>query len=171
LSTSRFDLNGRQPVFGLVSVGGPLSGALVRDIRLANDLARRGYRVHLWWAVDRPKHSTGLRPEITQHWLFSGLRYVSVGPFVRPRGIKDHIGRVATAVFPDSYWVHQVERRSWAVDSFMRGMVERVCQGVEADGRLIRRFAEELEPMTGSVVQFSGNAFLNRNRWTDCSKG
>ena len=42
-----------QPVIGLILLGGPLSGALIRDVRLANELAGRGYSVHAWWAMDR----------------------------------------------------------------------------------------------------------------------
>ena len=41
-----------RPVFGCLLFGGPLSGALIRDVRLANELSARGFEVHVWWAMD-----------------------------------------------------------------------------------------------------------------------
>ena len=54
------DIDSRQPVLGFVIVGGPLVGAQVRDLRLANELSRRGYPVHVWWAFDQDRKSTRL---------------------------------------------------------------------------------------------------------------
>jgi hypothetical protein len=67
-----------EAVFGFVLFGGALSGALVRDVRLANELADRGWPVHAWWVMDRPLESP-LRPQVRQHWLFHALRYVRPG--------------------------------------------------------------------------------------------
>ena len=66
-----------EPVFGFVLFGGPLTGALVRDIRLANELAERGFAVHVWWAMDRAD-SPPLHPSIREHWLFHALRYAQI---------------------------------------------------------------------------------------------
>jgi hypothetical protein len=52
-----------KPALGFVLLGGSLSGALVRDVRLANECARRGYDVHVWWAIDQQK-TAGLLPQI-----------------------------------------------------------------------------------------------------------
>src|SRR4249920_448511 len=65
------------PAFGFILVGGALTGAQVRDVRLANELVRRGYPVHVWWAFDWPRDGR-LDPAIEQRWLFSSPRYSGV---------------------------------------------------------------------------------------------
>jgi glycosyltransferase involved in cell wall biosynthesis len=116
---------------------------MVRDIRIANELHARGYPVHVWWTVDYPKRS-GLRSGIKQHFLFNGLRYVRVGPFVWPRFVKDCVGRFAAHVMPDGFLSDLIQRRPWAVHAIGGGIISRVCQGGEADGAVLRRFACQL---------------------------
>jgi glycosyltransferase involved in cell wall biosynthesis len=132
-----------QPVFGFVLFGGPLTGALIRDVRLANELARRGYRVHVWWAMDRCEDGD-LHRDITQHWLFSGMRFGRIAHRDVGRGVKEAIGRFATRVFSDRARQHYLQRRPALLDWLMRGLIQRVCRGVDADRRLNRRFAREL---------------------------
>src|SRR5216684_6321210 len=77
--TSRLSENHGQrvPTFGFVLFGGAVAGAQISHVRLANELVRRGYPVHAWWAMDWPRKS-GLHPAISQRWLFSSSRYGGV---------------------------------------------------------------------------------------------
>src|SRR5262249_18460459 len=90
---------GNPPVFGFVLLGGALSGAQVAHVRLANELARRGYPVHAWWAMDRPIRSP-LRGVLPERWLFNSTRY---GGFSRVRGIDDLIGKYGSRLFSDTF--------------------------------------------------------------------
>ena len=129
-----------KPVFGFLLFGGPLSGALVRDIRLANELAARGFTVHVWWAVDRRK-SSPLRPDIKQHWLFHGFRYS-----LSRRGsrLADNFGRLSTRYLHEKNRLRTLQKRPELLDNVMTGFVRRVCDSVEGDRRLIRRFGRSV---------------------------
>lgn len=127
------------PIFGFVVLGGGTNGASIRDIRLANALAERGYRVHVWWALDRPKTQV-LDPAIEQHWLFHGFRYVGS----RFRETKDRVGRALAAVCPDKNRAHVVQKRHKVLNGLWHGLMRLVCEGVEQDGRLVRRFADQV---------------------------
>ena len=139
MSPSTADHPTGEPVFGFILLGGPLSGALIRDVRLANELAGRGFRVHVWWVVDRQRPSP-LRADVTQHWLFHGLRYLG------PRGsdVADAMGRLATKIIHDKNRLRGAQKRPRILRRVMEGLIRRVCGSVEADRRLIRRFARSL---------------------------
>ena len=128
-----------ETVFGFVLFGGPLSGALVRDVRLANELADRGWPVHAWWVMDRPRESP-LRPQVREHWLFHGFRYV------RPRGsdAAEAVGRFMSRIYYDKKRARIAQRRPGLLTLVMQGLVRRVCMSVEGDRRLLRRFARDL---------------------------
>lgn len=136
--------SGARPVIGQVLFGGPISGALVRDIRLANELATRGHVVHVWWAMDRPRQS-GLLPQVRQHWLFSGMRYLATGRGAGPHPLRDRFGRGLAAVFKDRARAHYSQKYPAVLDRIMTGLTRFVCEGVERDGRLVRRLAREME--------------------------
>jgi glycosyltransferase involved in cell wall biosynthesis len=131
---------GEPPVFGFILMGGALVGATVRDVRLANELARRGYRVHAWWALDQPDAS-GLDPQIPERLLFHAMRYRLAG---RPSRFLDRSGRVLNGVTP-----YQA-RAAWSQwfgivrQGVMRGLLRRVCGGVERDRALIKSFARQI---------------------------
>lgn len=134
-----------EPVFGFLIFGGPLSGAMIRDIRLANELARRGFRVHLWWAMDKAE-VLPLDERITQHWLFSGARYANVPNLGRWGRIhKERLGRFATWAFKYRNRVHVLQRRPMVLNQLMVGLTRTVCDGIENDRPAIRRFAREIE--------------------------
>src|SRR5207248_7498319 len=77
------------PVFGFVAfTSGAYEGAIIRDMRLANALHRRGYKVVVYWMMER-------NPElvddgIPQSTLCSGMRF----QFRKPSGLMDRLGRV-----------------------------------------------------------------------------
>jgi glycosyltransferase involved in cell wall biosynthesis len=126
------------PVFGLVIPGGATTGAAVRDIRLANELADRGYAVHVWWAMDWK--SGALRPSIGQHWLFHGFRFAGRGL----GGLKELAGRALAVTIKDKNRDHVAQKRSFMLRQMWHGLVRRVCAGARTDGRLLRRFAVQL---------------------------
>lgn len=150
-----------QPVFGFILVGGGLQGAVVRDIRLANELARRGYRVHVWWAMDRPRQSP-LRSEVEEHWLFSGMRYAGWWP----RTIGDAIGRFFSAVTRDKNRARAMQKRAWLVSRMMERVSRLVVDGVEHDPAIVNRLARELDaagvthllPMLGLLCPWASAA-------------
>lgn len=134
------DQPAREPVLGFLLVGGALVGAQVRDIRLANELVRRGYKVHVWWAFDRPKVSP-LDPRISERWLFSWSRNA---PWGVP-GVTELLGK-------SMYHLSSERFRNWfaqTVPGFIgrqvRFLLQAVCRGVEHDRSLIERFARELK--------------------------
>jgi glycosyltransferase involved in cell wall biosynthesis len=133
------DTGAAEPVFGFMLMGGALFGAQVRDIRLANELADRGYRVHVWWAMDRAYRSP-LRPSISHHWLFHAARFA---PFFQ-RGLDEAIGRAISRVTIDERRAWVVQTYPWQLHRVMRGLVRRVCDGVEHDPTVIRRFARDI---------------------------
>ena len=149
------------PVFGFILLGGPLSGALIRDIRLANELAERGFSVHVWWAVDR-QNDAPLRPSITQHWLFHGFRYLAG----RGSGVTDRFGRFITRTFRDKNRMRGAQKRPKVLERVMAGVIDRVCDGVEGDPRIVRRFAKDLDeagvthllPMLGLLCPWAAAA-------------
>jgi glycosyltransferase involved in cell wall biosynthesis len=137
--TGRNETTAAETVFGFVLFGGPLSGALVRDVRLANELADRGWPVHAWWVMDRPLESP-LRPEVREHWLFHGFRYL------RPRGsnVAEALGRYMSRTYRDKKRARTAQKRPGLLDRVMQGLVQRVCMSVEGDRRGLRRFARDL---------------------------
>src|SRR5262245_8005960 len=114
------------PVLGFILFGGSLSGALVRDVRLANECAERGWPVHVWWAMDRSK-STRLHPAIQQHWLFSGVRYRNR----HGRVALEALGRGLNWAFSDTARALRLQKRPQIVKRLMSGLMHTLCDGVE----------------------------------------
>lgn len=137
------------PVLGFMLLGGSVNGAQVRDIRLANELHRRGFPVHVWWIVDRPKDSP-LDAGIPQKWLCHSFRYATG----RVSGVLETIGRLSWRILSDRARSSLAQRIPWLVAGTLRGLIKVVCDGVEADSRLIRRFAHELT--TAGVTHLTG---------------
>ena len=129
-------------MLGFILLGGALSGALVRDVRLANECARRGYQVHVWWAMDRQKKppAGGLRAEIQQHWLFHGLRFWGT----HFRGATELLGRGLHACFDDKARSHAAQRRPRVMQRVMENLMHCICDGVEHERAVVQRFAGDL---------------------------
>ncbi len=127
-------------VLGFVLLGGSMSGALVRDVRLANELARRGYEVHVWWAMDR-SGVPALAPAVRQHLLFNGARYI----WPRVGGAMERLAVVLGRMFSDGQRAHWVQRRPRLVRRMMGNLTSRVCDGIERERVVVRRFARSLD--------------------------
>lgn len=128
------------PVFGFILVGGALVGAQVRDIRLANELVRRGYPVHVWWAFDQP-HDQRLDPAISQRLLFTASRYSG---WIGTWATNDFFGRLANRFLTDRLRAWITQNYPNFMDKQMRAIINLACAGVETDTQLIRQFAAEL---------------------------
>ncbi|MDP9172299.1 MAG: glycosyltransferase family 4 protein [Planctomycetota bacterium] len=75
------------PVFGFLAfTSGSYEGAIVRDMRLANVLHRRGFKVHIYWLMET--NSELVDKEIPQHTLARFIRYWRR----KPSGLLDTLG-------------------------------------------------------------------------------
>ena len=132
-------INTTKPVFGHILMGGALSGALVRDIRLANELASRGYEVHVWWAMDIQKDAP-LDSRIHQHVLFSGLRYAyKIG-----RPVMDALGKLSQKLYSDKKRSRTLQKRGKMLQNIMGNFLKLVADGVEKDAGPLNRFIREV---------------------------
>lgn len=129
----------QRPVFGFLFLGGSVTGAQIHEVRLANELHRRGFEVHAWWAVDKPDQSP-LSPGISERWLFHTFRYATG----RTSGTLDAIGRLTNSMLSERWRSKLSQRIPWMVAGTLRGLIKAVCQDVNHDRGLIRRFAREL---------------------------
>src|SRR5258706_9223138 len=77
-----------KPVFAFLAfTSGAYEGAIIRDMRLANALHRRGYRVFIYWMMER--NAELVDRGIRQRVLCNGMRF----QFERPSGLMDVAGR------------------------------------------------------------------------------
>jgi glycosyltransferase involved in cell wall biosynthesis len=78
-----------QPVFGFLAVtSGSHEGAIIHHMRLANALHRRGFKVVVYWMLER--NPDLVDPGIAQRTVVHGLRYVSA----RPSMVWEGVGRL-----------------------------------------------------------------------------
>lgn len=126
------------PVFGCILFGGALTGALVRDVRVANELADRGYRVHVWWVMDQPRVSP-LRPSIREDLLFAGMRY----RFGRRSAVAEQAQRLLRSVCPDRIRARLAQRYPSVIEGMMRNFLRLACDGLENDMPVVQRFARQ----------------------------
>src|SRR5947209_2667143 len=72
----------------LAFTSGSYEGAIIRDMRLANALHRRGFKVVIYWMMERNPElvDKGIR----QRTFCNGMRF----QFARPNGILDRLGRM-----------------------------------------------------------------------------
>ncbi len=128
-----------KPAFGCILLGGSLSGALIRDVRLANELAERGYAVHVWWVLDR-QDMPPLHASIRQHWLFHGFRYAAP----RGRGVMDGFGKFLSRMYDDKKRAARLQKRPGLLNAVMQGMLRQVYAGVETDKPVMARFTRQV---------------------------
>jgi glycosyltransferase involved in cell wall biosynthesis len=120
-------------VFGFLAfTSGSFEGAIIRDMRLANALHRRGHKVVIYWMMD---HNPQLVDRgIRQRILCRGTRY----QFSRPSAIADFVGRVF-------FWLPPRMRSEFAqrhpdyIDRVMGNFCRSICDGGESDGGLVSR--------------------------------
>ena len=135
------------PHFGFLLFGGSLSGAQVRDIRLANELADRGYRVTVWWIMDQPDRSP-LHKNITQRLLLNGFRYY------RPnlRWLHEQIGRLMSWYWSDRKRARSLQKRPHIADVIMQRYLTLIAHGVEGDPAVLGRFIKQVNASGVSIM-------------------
>lgn len=117
----------------LAFTSGSYEGAIIRDMRLANALHRRGYKVFIYWMMER-------NPElvdegIPQFTLCNGMRY----HFQRPSAVMDAIGRASTIVAA-ARRRRFVQKHPNYVNRLMRNCCRAICDGDPGLSRRLEAF-------------------------------
>jgi glycosyltransferase involved in cell wall biosynthesis len=112
-----------EPVFAFLAfTSGSFEGAIIRDMRLANALHRRGYRVHVYWMMETNKSL--VEPGIPQSVLATGLRYYSR----KPSGFFDKFGKLGRFV-PQQRRRRTLQQSPKLVDRLLSNFVHAICDG------------------------------------------
>jgi glycosyltransferase involved in cell wall biosynthesis len=118
-----------KPVFGfLVFTGGSFEGAAGRDLTLANALFRRGYKVVVYWIMNRSQYH--LEAGIRQRMLCTGSRYA----FGKPSNLADFLGRGFRPVQHDL-----AQKYTDKLHATLRNFCASVCGEGECDPALVDR--------------------------------
>src|ERR1051325_6084490 len=143
-----------RPVFAFLAfTSGSYEGAIIRDMRLANALHRRGYKVVVYWMMER--NADLVDKGITQRLLVSGMRY----QFAKPCGLMERLGRMLM-VFPPQIRREFMQRHPDYVDRLMTNFCRVICAGGEADGRIVSRLIRFMKKdgVTHLLPTFAMNA-------------
>jgi glycosyltransferase involved in cell wall biosynthesis len=126
------------PVFGFLAfTSGSFEGAIIRDMRLANELHRRGFPVRIYWMMER--NAELVDPGIPQRMFVNGMRW----QFRRPSRVWEALGRLLGRL-PAVTRREFMQRHPDYVDRLMRNLVGALCDGAETDRPLIRRLRRML---------------------------
>ncbi|MBD3673368.1 MAG: glycosyltransferase family 4 protein [Planctomycetaceae bacterium] len=134
------------PSFGLIMIGGAMVGSVIRDLRIANELAERGYRVHIFWAIDE-SCPFDIHPDIVHHKFFSAARYNGILQNIfrwKISPIDDFAGTAFTSLFPQKMRLQMYQKGLGGFDFIkwsLNGLIRHVCRGVETDPGMLKRFA------------------------------
>jgi glycosyltransferase involved in cell wall biosynthesis len=122
-----------QPVFAFLAfTSGSYEGAIIRDMRLANDLHRRGFPVHIYWLMEQ-------NPElvdrgIPQSILARATRY----RFRKPSRIADEYGRIF-AMVPAQRRRRFLNTHPDYIANLMGNLMHVICDGGRSDPGLLNR--------------------------------
>jgi len=126
------------PVFAFLAfTSGSYEGAIIRDMRLANDLHRRGFKVHIYWIME--KNPDLVDKGIAQTWLLSGLRY----QFKRPSRLLDFLGR-CLGIFPAHRRRLFLNQHPGYVAGLMGNLMRVICDKGHGDPGLLNRLEKRL---------------------------
>lgn len=122
-----------RPVFGFLAfTSGSFEGAIIRDMRLANELHRRGYKVVVYWLMERNKEL--VEKGIRQRMLCWGTRY----QFSRPSALFGRLGSLS-GIFPPRMRREFMQRHPEYVDRLMSNFCRTICDGGEGDPGVVSR--------------------------------
>jgi glycosyltransferase involved in cell wall biosynthesis len=122
-----------KPVFGFLAfTSGSFEGAIIRDMRLANELHRRGHKVVIYWMMERNRELVD--PGIPQRMLCCGIRY----ELEKPSGLLDRLGRIFFFL-PPRMRREYTQRHPGSVDRMMGNCCRSICDGGQSDPGLVNR--------------------------------
>jgi glycosyltransferase involved in cell wall biosynthesis len=128
----------RAPVFAFVAVtSGSFEGAIIRDMRLANELHRRGYRVVVYWVLQQNRALVD--DGIPQRVLCSALRYGGT----RPSALGALLGRLFDRL-PAQRRIKALQTWPDLATRVARNFCNILCDGDTGDLPVIRRLARFL---------------------------
>lgn len=163
-----------RPVFASILLGGARTGALIRELRLINELSRRGYQCHIFWAFER-SYDVKIDAAIQQHWLchcgrFAGLSH-ALGNRIG-RVIENRAGMLLSRL--GGAWAQELVRQKLPglVRFELSRTVAAISRGISSDQPLINRFTRQLQhagvthvlPMLGILAPFAQAARENGAR-------
>jgi glycosyltransferase involved in cell wall biosynthesis len=123
----------RPPVFGFLAVtSGSFEGAIIRDMRLANELHRRGYPVVVYWTLQQ--NPALVDPGIPQRVLCRALRYGRRGP--------SRLGSLAARLFdllPAHRRIELLQTRPDMANRVARNFCNVLCDGAATDSGVVDR--------------------------------
>jgi glycosyltransferase involved in cell wall biosynthesis len=122
------------PVFAFLAfTSGSYEGAIIRDMRLANALHHRGYKVVIYWMMERNPElvDDGIR----QYTFCQGMRF----QFTRPSGLMDRLGRLLRIIAADRRRRFMQQHPNY-VNRLMSNCCRAICDGDPALSRRLQRF-------------------------------
>ncbi len=123
------------PTFGFLAfTSGSFEGAIIRDMRLANSLHKRGHKVVIYWMLER--NSELVDAGIKQRMLCRGPRY----QFEKPCGVMDKLSAPFFAL-PAHMRRAFMQHRPDYLDRLMSNFARSICNGAREDLGLARRLA------------------------------
>jgi glycosyltransferase involved in cell wall biosynthesis len=152
-------------VLASILLGGARTGAMIRELRLINEFARRGYECHVFWAFER-SYDVKLDARIKQHWLCHCGRFA--GPYhylgkTIGRALEDRQGKLMSYLGGARAQEFVRHYLPGLVRFELRRTVSAISQGISQDKRLINRFCRQLKtngvthvlPMLGILAPFA----------------
>jgi glycosyltransferase involved in cell wall biosynthesis len=122
-----------QPVFAFLAfTSGSYEGAIIRDMRLANELRRRGFRVFVYWLMERNPELVDAG--IPQSVLARAMRY----RFAKPSRLADEYGRLFTLV-PAQRRRRFLNTHPEYIARLMGNLMRVICDGGRSDPGLLDR--------------------------------
>ncbi|HEX4055546.1 MAG TPA: glycosyltransferase family 4 protein [Tepidisphaeraceae bacterium] len=120
------------PVFGFLAfTSGSYEGAIIRDMRLANSLHRRGFKVFVYWVMET--NSALVDPGITQRCFLRGGRYL----LGKPSAVMEKLAR-ATDVFSRNRRLRFLQQHPAVLASLLENFVASMCDAAPDPGAVIR---------------------------------
>jgi glycosyltransferase involved in cell wall biosynthesis len=130
--------SGKSPVLAFLAfTSGSYEGAIIRDMRLANELHRRRYKVQIYWMME--KNPELIDRGIPQRVLARGLRY----HFRTPSGFLDKLGKIF-GIFPLARRRLFLNQHPDYVARVMGNLMQVICDGGRSDTKLVDRLEEFL---------------------------
>ncbi len=121
------------PVFGFLPfTAGTYEGAVVRDMRLANALHRRGFKVVVYWLMET--NSKLVDPGIGQRYLVRGGRYMRS----KPSTFMEIVGELLNHIYPRKRRLRFMQEHQTLLSSLLGNLVVSMCDSKDDPTPTIR---------------------------------